>query len=106
VRVNLLPAAAIGVMATVSAVELWWHSAVEQHHLLSISAAVDHIVHHTKTSELFSPLVITQIMCLPLLQSPPAAAVPVQQQMTVTVSNTTQKRPSVCFVCHLLQPLV
>jgi hypothetical protein len=34
------PAAAIGVMATVSAVELWWHSAVEQHDFLGISAAV------------------------------------------------------------------
>jgi zinc transporter ZupT len=32
--------AAIGVMATVSGVELWWHSAVEQHDFLGITAAV------------------------------------------------------------------
>uniref|UniRef100_A0A383WPF5 ZIP family transporter n=1 Tax=Tetradesmus obliquus TaxID=3088 RepID=A0A383WPF5_TETOB len=31
---------AIGVMATVSGVELWWHSAAEQHDILGITAAV------------------------------------------------------------------
>lgn len=31
---------AIGVMATVSGVELWWHSAAEQHDFLGITAAL------------------------------------------------------------------
>jgi hypothetical protein len=38
--VSCVCAAAIGVMATVSGVELWWHSAVEQHDFLGITAAV------------------------------------------------------------------
>jgi zinc transporter ZupT len=39
-RYLVVPAAAIGVMATVSGVELWWHSAVAQHDFLGITAAV------------------------------------------------------------------